>query len=170
MGLCGYYWLLLRTALKPTLGKADLISSVAGAILVAVAHLFPKLGPLLTASLWQIPIWVFATVAAVRLICAPFWLWTMDQREIQEQRRQIDLLVAEAEPTLKLFFDETQPFSTVERHPDRPPRLLASVIVENVGGKFLERCQLRIRYRGSGAKQSRLSEIRFVCAFFFGSR
>ncbi|MHB1564481.1 MAG: hypothetical protein ACYCXP_10380 [Leptospirillum sp.] len=169
MNFTRYYWLVLRTAWKHAFGYADLISSSVGAMLAVIIHFSPKWKQLLTGVLWQIPIWILATVAIVRLISAPFWLWKIDRGEIKNQQKQIDDLVAETEPSLRLFFDETQPYYTVQLGPDGPPKLIMSVSVENVGNKHLERCQVRVKYNQSGHMQSRMGqnfERYYSCAPF----
>ena len=158
MNFTRYCCLVFRAAWKHAIGYTDIISSGVGAMLAVIIHFSPKWKHLLTGVLWQIPIWILATVVIVRLIFAPFWLWKIDREEIKNQQKQIDDLVAEAEPSLRIFFDETEPYLTVQFGPDGPPKLITSVSVENIGNKYLERCQVRVKYNRSEHMQSRIGQ------------
>lgn len=149
------------TAWKHTLGNADLLSSGVGAGLAIIVHFFPKAAPAVTASLWEIPIWALASVAVMRLCCAPYWIWKTSEKEIKNLKDQVAQLVSENAPTLRITFDEELPFSTIEMFHDAPSRRLVSVSVENIGGKYLEHCQVYLRYEDEKIKypRSKFSEL-----------
>jgi hypothetical protein len=59
---------------------------------------------------------------------------------------------------LRLLFDDTQHHFRMQHVPNSPTRLVASVTVENVGGKYLDQCQVRVQYKAEGSPDSQMNE------------
>jgi hypothetical protein len=79
------YWKNVFTVARgESLGIADLISSVIGAILAIVVHCWPKEESAMTSLAWQIPIWVFLVVVVCRLVLAPYWIHNSQKRKLLE--------------------------------------------------------------------------------------
>jgi hypothetical protein len=70
-----FYWRWIKTAFRHSLGPIDLWTGIITAALAVVDHFIPRL-QLVTIYGWQIPLWILAAIMAVRLILAPYWLYS----------------------------------------------------------------------------------------------
>ena len=77
----------LRTALKHSIGTADLWGGVISAAIVAMNHFWPQV--VTTNSLWLIPISALLGVVAVRLLMAPYWMAKKDATEIAQLKAKL---------------------------------------------------------------------------------
>jgi hypothetical protein len=71
-----FYWKWLKTALSHSLGIADLCSSTAGAICGVLVHYVPESQSLVTNLTWQIPLWTLGAIVVVRMLLAPYWMFS----------------------------------------------------------------------------------------------
>jgi hypothetical protein len=85
IGFWRFVWLCLRKVGSESWTKADTIASAAGAMVGVIIHVVPKLEPVLTKSLWAIPVVAFLCVLGFRLVMSPYWVYTQE-RDILTKR------------------------------------------------------------------------------------
>ena len=73
--MLSYYGRWFRTAFTHSMGLFDLWTGLVTAALGVVDHYWPA-AQIMTTYAWQIPVWALAAVAAVRLLLAPYWMWS----------------------------------------------------------------------------------------------
>jgi hypothetical protein len=73
-----FLWRLVWAAFSRSLGTADLISGVLGAL---AAYLFRDSPTIMSDLAWQIPVFSLAAVTLIRLAAAPYWIWREERRK-----------------------------------------------------------------------------------------
>ncbi len=109
-----YFKLWGQRAFSQTLGSADLWSSIAGAVLAAIVHFYPTSETTVNGLAWQIPLWALATVTAARLICAPYWIWKEQRKELTDTRDRAARAEDALRPKLACGFGTNIPGSIVK--------------------------------------------------------
>jgi hypothetical protein len=117
-------WLL--TALSHTPGVADLWSSMTGAILGVVVHIVPEAQPVVIDLAWQIPVWTFLMVFLVRLISAPYWIFSQQETALQSA----ESLLAKIREDRPLSFNGLSLGRCIQ------PRRLGPSIIGRIGLEF----------------------------------
>ena len=70
-----FYTLMLREVFEHSWGWTDFIATLFGVIIPLWVHFRPKMEQRLTPLTWEIPLGVFASIGAMRLLAAPFLLY-----------------------------------------------------------------------------------------------
>jgi hypothetical protein len=71
----GFYLLVLKVSLKPSFGIAEGIGFIVGIVIPIVLHFIPKMESTLDNLAWQIPLGIFGSIFAVRLVLSPYWVY-----------------------------------------------------------------------------------------------
>jgi hypothetical protein len=79
-----------KTALRHSVGVADLVSSTVAAAGAVITHYAPQATEIWQEWAWQIPVWVLCGIVVVRLALAPYWIWQEDQEKIAIQAKQLN--------------------------------------------------------------------------------
>lgn len=84
------------------------------------------------------------------IFIAPYQLASELYMDLQAQKDNVERLENELSPTLRLFFDDSEPYFLIELLPGEPPRFVTAVSVENIGGVYLDQIQVRVKYNITG--------------------
>jgi len=60
-----------------------------GAILGVLAHFVPEAQSVVTNLVWQIPVWTFLVVFLVRLVSAPYWIFSQQKTALQNSESHL---------------------------------------------------------------------------------
>lgn len=77
-----FYWKWFRGVVFSAPNATDFWAGAVGIIGQIIAHYIPDVEKLMTAYLWEIPIWIFGAILILRFFTVPFQIWKQDQAEI----------------------------------------------------------------------------------------
>jgi len=89
MDFIKYYVRLMRVALTHSLRSAHGILLILLIVVGVVPYLYPRIEILVDPHGWAPAALILASIVAVRLFLAPFWIWKEDQVQLADLRRQL---------------------------------------------------------------------------------
>jgi hypothetical protein len=161
-----YYFRLFKSAFTKSIGPIDLWMGLAGAILGIADHYWPA-GQLMTALAWQIPVWTLATVIAVRLCLAPYWLAKEDANRIAaleakyqnpDHKKQLAKFYVEAGELLSAFTNPLSMHSGSQRKAPQDAENFVAIVSAWIGKNMGPASQSRFLNLGSQGSEGDASE------------
>ncbi len=146
-----FYILWIKTALKSSLGIADLLSGIIAAIFAAWVYHHPESGWDMNSLAWQIPLVIFATIGVIRFFLAPYWIWKAAQDRLSLLEKPVD-------NPLRIIFDAKNPerrFWSLENTPNPndhnknyPPHWEYRIEIENTSNKTIKNVRVTKEHIG----------------------
>lgn len=94
-----FEWLVIKRAFSLSFGIADAVSTIIGLIGGLITYIYPNLQGFISFGAWSIPLVIFIAFASVRLLLAPYWLFS-DEKSKREQLDAKLLKITQSQPNI----------------------------------------------------------------------
>lgn len=87
-----FEWLVVKRAFSLSFGVADVISTIIGLFGGLITYVFPNLQSYVSFGAWSIPLLIFIAFVSIRLLLAPYWLFSdkkLEKEQLDEKIRKI---------------------------------------------------------------------------------
>jgi len=104
-----YYWHILQFAINPAWAIAELVAGVLALVFGYIAWKYPHWESKMKNPLWMIPLAVFLSILMIRLIIAPYVMYTEQQQTIMKLREAAAQKEQDTKQDIRTFLEIVNP-------------------------------------------------------------